>query len=236
MWSYAALPELKNIAEQIAEKYSARVKLRPGGGIKSDTSIGKKVAVETKDRYDKVIDAAATSVIFHNVADLRRAKEKLIDDPRVYEVRDRFGNPLIGGYEDVNIKIGLSNGYVGELQLQLEWLYEVKETICHQIYDLIKGLHEIGSDEATELENEAIKISEAIYSSTSAAKSFALSSVHLSALKKMWDALSRSSTSSILDPLILNNLRDALLKTKGMPSLSKYSRSDDFPSIGNVPP
>lgn len=231
-----ALPELKEIADVIARDHNGKAVFRPGEGIKRDESIEFKVKNETAGAYDQVIDTAAATVVFNDIEDLTKAFNKIKHDPRVYAARNRFDRPLPGGYRDVNIKIGLSNGHVGEIQLHLAKLREAKEAIGHPLYKLHGGLHELEDLDTAAIERDILDLSRDIYDSALRdAKSFALSSEHLSALYKIWTALS-PLISTRLEPSILNNFMDALSKTKGTFSLSKNSKPVSFLDILNEPP
>jgi len=239
-----ALPEIESITEGLAKDFDGTAVYRPGGGIKEDDSIEKKVKFETDGRYDEVIDTVASTVEFNSIEDLQAAFNKIKKDPRVYEARDRFANPLPGGYRDYNLKIGLGNGHVGELQLHMVVMRQAKESIGHQIYKVMGDLKQLKGDEAKGLYSNMAEICRDIYdsayrlaleSSKESARPFALSSEQVSALANMWETLARSVTLSLLDPTNLYNLREALSNTKGMPSLSRYSKPVSSDIIGEPP-
>ena len=60
---------------------------------------------------------------------------------RVVRCKNRFGDPPPSGYRDVMLNVQLREGkHIGELQLQLKELSEVK-SVAHVSYEIVRGLH-----------------------------------------------------------------------------------------------
>lgn len=114
-------------------------------------SIGKELGLETKldfksdgraiekayDDYGKRFDATTDMIRAHYIADdfakMRQTLGKIKDNFSVISVKNRFENPTLG-YRDVLVKVRLSNGTVGEIQLLTPEMAKAKEA-NHILYE-----------------------------------------------------------------------------------------------------
>ena len=87
----------------------------------------------------RVVDLERATGIFDSVDDLSFAISLLRDASRRGEItirrcKDRFGKPFENGYRDLQLNVELE-GFVGELQLNLRRIIEVKAK-AHTIYEV----------------------------------------------------------------------------------------------------
>ena len=111
--------------------------------LKRRERIVEKVEKEYGGDYARVVDVVRASAVFQNAADLARLVGSLSDDGatevKVVRVKDRFSNPVSGGYRDMllNVRVG-DLQHVGELQLHIESIKAIKPK-AHRLYDLLRS-------------------------------------------------------------------------------------------------
>ena len=107
--------------------------------------------------HTKLVDVVRGSAIFTTFIQLTLFVEVLLGDrfPEliVVRVKDRFNAPLDSGYRDVllNYKFEGTSGHMGELQLHLRTIIDIKET-AHRTYALMRSVG--WEDDALEDEEE----------------------------------------------------------------------------------
>lgn len=84
----------------------------------------------------RVLDLAASSISFQYLEHLYLALELILDSGNIEIVmfEDRFKKPMPGGYRDLQLRVRLSNGHIGELRLHLVAVDQVAEWE-HIIYE-----------------------------------------------------------------------------------------------------
>ena len=113
------------------------------GPLKRRERIVEKVEKEYGGDYARVVDVVRASAVFQNAADLARLVGSLSNDGatevKVVRVKDRFSNPVSGGYRDMllNVRVG-DLKHVGELQLHIESIKAIKPK-AHRLYDLLRS-------------------------------------------------------------------------------------------------
>ena len=102
-----------------------------------------RIVEKVEKGYGGVVDVVRASAVFENAADLARFVGSLSDDGatevKVVRVKDRFSNPVSGGYRDMllNVRVG-DLKHVGELQLHIESIKAIKPK-AHRLYDLLRS-------------------------------------------------------------------------------------------------
>ena len=113
------------------------------GPLKSKKRIVEKVEKEYAGKYSKVVDIVRASAVFDNAADLARLVASLSDDGatevKVVRVKDRFSNPISGGYRDMLLNVRIrSIPHVGELQLHIGGIISIKPK-AHRVYEILRS-------------------------------------------------------------------------------------------------
>ena len=113
------------------------------GPLKRRERIVEKVEKEYGGDYARVVDVVRASAVFQNAADLARLVGSLSDDGatevKVVRVKDRFSNPVSGGYRDMLLNVRTGDlRHVGELQLHIESIKAIKPK-AHRLYDLLRS-------------------------------------------------------------------------------------------------
>ena len=113
------------------------------GPLKSKKRIVEKVEKEYAGKYSKVVDIVRASAVFDNAADLARLVASLSDDGatevKVVRVKDRFSNPISGGYRDMLLNVRVrSIPHVGELQLHIGGIISIKPK-AHRVYEILRS-------------------------------------------------------------------------------------------------
>ena len=91
----------------------------------------------------RVVDVERATGIFDSVDDLSLAVSLLRaasrrGDITIRRCKDRFGKPFENGYRDLQLNVEL-DGFVGELQLNLRRISEVKDK-AHTVYEVERVL------------------------------------------------------------------------------------------------
>ena len=113
------------------------------GPLKSKKRIVEKVEKAYAGKYSKVVDIVRASAVFDDASNLARLVASFSDDGatevKVVRVKDRFSNPVSGGYRDMllNVRVG-DLKHVGELQLHIESIKAIKPK-AHRLYDLLRS-------------------------------------------------------------------------------------------------
>jgi len=95
--------------------------------------------------HTKLVDVVRGSAIFTTFIQLTLFVEVLLGDEYseliVLRAKDRFNKPLDSGYRDVllNYKFEGTSGHVGELQLHLRTIIDIKES-AHRTYALMRAV------------------------------------------------------------------------------------------------
>ena len=111
--------------------------------LKRRKRIFAKVKREYGGEYVRDVGVVRALSVFQNAADLARLVGSLSDDGatevKVVRVKDRFSNPVSGGYRDMllNVRVG-DLKHVGELQLHIESIKAIKPK-AHRLYDLLRS-------------------------------------------------------------------------------------------------
>jgi len=154
----AAQEELKEYAVQIASACNGTVKQPPGAyfGVKDFHGALDKIT-NRKRHYDigDLKDAARMTVIFENMDDMVAAKSMIALSSEFSELmhfqsamKDRYGTSkgvnakyncgaTDAGYKDIKFFLKLSNGHIGELQLNTKNMMVAKKN-GHIIYDVLR--------------------------------------------------------------------------------------------------
>ena len=113
------------------------------GPQKKPARITQKAHNDYKDDLARVCDVERATGVFDSPGDLSRALALLRaaserGDITIRRCKDHFGQPFKTGYRDLNFNIEL-HGFVGELQLNLRRIVEVKAR-AHMVYEVQRVL------------------------------------------------------------------------------------------------
>ena len=113
------------------------------GPQKKPARIAQKAHNDYKDDLARVCDVERATGVFDSPGDLSRALALLRaaserGDITIRRCKDHFGQPFKTGYRDLNFNIEL-HGFVGELQLNLRRIVEVKAR-AHMVYEVQRVL------------------------------------------------------------------------------------------------
>jgi citrate lyase gamma subunit len=136
-----AQPEFDALIEKMAKDSGAvQISSRPGDGLKSVTSIERKVVDEYDGDYHLLVDILGKTLIFEDEQSLKAGIASVLDNQQVMAWKNRWDEPLLSGYQDINISVRMSNGHVAELQMMTRDMYRAKQEYLHSIYEVLRKL------------------------------------------------------------------------------------------------
>ncbi|WP_438463048.1 hypothetical protein [Marinomonas sp. PE14-40] len=153
-----AQAELVSLSKDIAAQFDGRISCPPGAfqGLKSFSgSLDKITNRERSSDYGDLKDVARMTVEFDNEFDMNMARVRLEGSEEFKKLKsykkslkNRYGtspsqdkhnsSALDSGYQDIKFFLQLSNGIIGELQLNTKGMLIAKEKE-HLIYDLTRA-------------------------------------------------------------------------------------------------
>ena len=107
-------------------------------------------AKKYKDDYAAVLDIERSTAVFpcfcgilHFLkwVDSISSETKIKCEVQLVHFEDRFSHPLPSGYRDLQFFFLTASGFVGEMQLNTNQLYEKKGEL-HRTYDVTRVLHD----------------------------------------------------------------------------------------------
>ncbi|MFY1700547.1 toxin glutamine deamidase domain-containing protein [Micromonospora sp. WMMA1923] len=112
-----------------------------------------------KNDVSKLCDLAAAKVVFTSLDELYLALRRISDHPSVEIVHfsDRFINPKASGYRDVQMRLRLPNGHVGEFRLHLAQLDEVA-VWEHSLFEVTRDLEALARREGRPFSRREMQI------------------------------------------------------------------------------
>lgn len=217
----ASRGDIKKVTENIATDFGGTAHFRPGEALKSKSRAQDKV----DKKYGtpaKLKDILASTVSFPDQKQVMKALDGFLKNGAVVEVKNKFKNTPASGYRDISMTVRMPNGHLTEIQFTTDSLLKAKNAAGHVMYELSRELDKIDVPGAREVQARLDKLSREYYEAAfeAPANFNALSSDIGIPLYRISNELSESIKTR-LSPSSLNNLRDLLSKTKGVPSESK---------------
>ncbi len=81
---------------------------------------------EQAGHFERLLDLAASTVVFPNLQALYAGACALISAADVVRLRDRFENPRANGYSDMIVNLRMTNGHIVEMQLHVQPMLTAK--------------------------------------------------------------------------------------------------------------
>jgi len=133
----AAEEDLARATRTVAESANGRPVLP---GLKGRERAAEKIASDYGGDASKVLDLARSSVVFDHADDVYRALDKLQEEFKVVRVKDRLTAPGPDGYRDVLVNLEMPNGHIVEMQLHLDSVLRVKDSVGHALYSEVREI------------------------------------------------------------------------------------------------
>lgn len=138
----------KKAVEDIAAKHDSIVKFtpekfaEPGTILKSHKSAERKLASELGGDPKLLRDVLRATVSGKTVDSTRRAASAFIAEQgdNILRVKDRYADPIAGGYRDILINYRTPEGLVAEVQFNSKNMIEAKNKDAHKIYRILREL------------------------------------------------------------------------------------------------
>jgi hypothetical protein len=100
--------------------------------------------------FNEMTDVAGFTVVVKDYETLIKMAEEVSRDGAVVRVKDRYKKP-VDGYQDFLLNIRTSDGFVGEIQLTVEQMFQAKQNFGgHALYDVIREMNLAKGKELTE--------------------------------------------------------------------------------------
>jgi hypothetical protein len=87
----------------------------------------------------RLVDLARSTIVCENFEQVNQALTALQSRLKVVRLKNRFENPS-GGYRDILANVELSNGHIGEIQINLRGMLEAKEGEGHKLFEKIRSI------------------------------------------------------------------------------------------------
>ena len=75
----------------------------------------------------RILDVTRSTILYETLGDALKALPIAGNDMEVVGEKDRLSNPLAIGYRDALLHVRLPNGHIGEIQIQIKPLRNIKE-------------------------------------------------------------------------------------------------------------
>ncbi|MCL2687557.1 MAG: hypothetical protein FWE58_03380 [Methanobrevibacter sp.] len=103
------------------------------------------------------MDILSNTIVFEDIGSMIKSAEEIIKKDETIRAIDRWKQPSLTGYRDIIINIKMSNGFIGEIRLNVRQMYEAKEIFGgNELFELLLCLqegidnYEITNQEATD--------------------------------------------------------------------------------------
>lgn len=164
-------PEFKRQMSDIASKYGSEVSYtpeeyaEPGTILKSRSSAERKLAKELDNDPTLLRDVIRATIIGKSVADTRKAAAAFIGEnsDSILRVKDRYTDPLKGGYRDILINYRTPDGLVAEVQFNSKNMVDTKNGTAHKLYEVARSLINPTFEQMQKLEQQQAELYESAY-------------------------------------------------------------------------
>lgn len=116
---------------QLWEGSGPRVTVAPPKGARR---MIEKAVLDYDGDLSQVKDAVRAAVAVDSPADVPRVAAAIRSQFKVVREKNRFDQPINGGYRDMLFNVRLKGGLVGEVQVHVKPLLKAKETMGHKLY------------------------------------------------------------------------------------------------------
>jgi len=107
--------------------------------------------------FNEMLDILSNTIVFEDIGSMIKSAEEIIKKDETIRAIDRWKQPSLTGYRDIIINIKMSNGFIGEIRLNVRQMYEAKEIFGgNELFELLLCLqegidnYEITNQEATD--------------------------------------------------------------------------------------
>jgi len=132
--------ELFDKTKAIASKTKGAPSFPPG--LKDLTTAKEKVAREYGGDPSKIVDLVRSTIVYADVPALLTAMPQIQSQFTIVRLKNKFMNVTPSGYRDINMNIQLSNGHIGELQLNLTEVLALKAAQHKDVYEVERAAME----------------------------------------------------------------------------------------------
>lgn len=124
--------ELYDKVKSVAAKTNGTPSFPPA--LKELGTAKRKVEKEYDNNASKICDLVRATIVYKDVPALLKAMPEIQAQFTIARLKNKFMNVTPSGYRDINMNIQLSNGHIGELQLNLTEVLALKEA-QHKVYE-----------------------------------------------------------------------------------------------------
>lgn len=128
----ASREEFASWTKAIAGRFGARIKPRPGAGLKDHSSAASKIT--DTEGPGSILDLAGNTLVLESYDKIREMAAYLKSLPEVARQKDRFANPTKDNYRDFLVNVRMGNGAIVEIQVTSEQMLEAKDHGGHTFY------------------------------------------------------------------------------------------------------
>jgi hypothetical protein len=126
-------------------------------GLKDLETSKDKIAREYGGDASQIVDLVRSTIVYKDVAALLKAMPEIQSQFTIARLKNKFMTPVPGGYRDINMNVQMSNGHIGELQVNLEGIVELKAPY-HKVYEEVRVLPQDRGTWAPEVKEKIDKL------------------------------------------------------------------------------
>lgn len=167
----AMMTRMTRVLGEIGGQHMAYTQLWEGEGIRATVAPPKgvrrlieKAALDYDGNLTDVKDAVRAAIAVDSPDDVARVSNAIRDHFEVVREKNRFVEPVNGGYRDLLFNVRFRNGLVGEVQVHVKPMLKAKETAGHRLYTEMRRYAAMGGDAARETVLKLQQQSQALYS------------------------------------------------------------------------
>jgi hypothetical protein len=161
----------KDTVEVAAKKHGAVVKYtppehaEPGSILKSRKSSERKLSSELGGDSTQLRDVLRATVGCSTVVKTRQAAADFIGQhsDSIVRVKDRYADPLKGGYRDILINYRTPDGIVAEVQFNSKQMIKTKNEAAHKLYEKARELKNPTPEDLAKLEDQMSQLYDVAY-------------------------------------------------------------------------
>lgn len=134
-------PQFDRQVDQIAASFGAKTKHGP---IKTPDRILAKVLTRKDLDVGGVKDIVRSTIVAPDYASAGKIVAEIEKSMRRVVVKNRFLEPTDSGFRDYLLNVELPNGRIGEIQVHVPEMYDVKDGLSHDLYEMGSALNHRG--------------------------------------------------------------------------------------------
>lgn len=144
-----AQEELTKLLDRVNQQTHTRAIIP---SVKSYQRAQYKVANKLDGDVSQLTDLARASIVADDIHQLLASYELIAQSSQLLKVKNRFANPKLSGYRDINLLLELpQTKMIVELQLHLNDIAEIKSGPEHEIYEQVQQISTLAQQEQREL-------------------------------------------------------------------------------------